>query len=87
MPSDSFESPFTLTVCVGHVELAMVLLERGANMEDSNDEVYTPLMEAIRESHEEMVVGDCSHLCRSAKNVISLKTFHCIDTIYVTKFE
>ena len=51
MPSDSFESPITLTVCVGHVELAMVLLERGANMEDSDDEGYTPLMEAIRESH------------------------------------
>ena len=46
MPADSFESPVTLTVCIGHMELAMVLLERGANMEDSDDESYTPLMEA-----------------------------------------
>ena len=46
MPADSFEYPLTLTVCVGHVELAMLLLEMGANMEDSDDEVYTPIMEA-----------------------------------------
>ena len=57
----------TLTVCVGHVELAMLLLEMGANMEDSDDEVYTPIMEASRESHEEMAAGDCSDICRPAK--------------------
>ena len=39
----------------GHVELAMLLLERGANIEEVNDEGYTPLMEAAREGHEEMV--------------------------------
>ena len=39
----------------GHVELAMLLLERGANIEEVNDEGYTPLMEASREGHEEMV--------------------------------
>lgn len=40
---------------IGHVELAMLLLERGANIEEVNDEGYTPLMEASREGHEEMV--------------------------------
>ena len=67
MPADSLEYPLTLTVCVGHVELAMLLLEMGANMEASDDEVYTPIMEASRESHEEMVAGYCYNLCRSAK--------------------
>ena len=33
----------------------MLLLERGANIEEVNDEGYTPLMEASREGHEEMV--------------------------------
>ena len=33
----------------------MLLLERGANIEEVNDEGYTPLMEAAREGHEEMV--------------------------------
>lgn len=49
MPADSFESPLTLAACGGHVELAMLLLERGANIEEVNDEGYTPLMEAARE--------------------------------------
>ncbi len=55
MPADSFESPLTLAACGGHVELAMLLLERGAHIEEVNDEGYTPLMEAAREGHEEMV--------------------------------
>lgn len=55
MPADSFESPLTLAACGGHVELAMLLLDRGANIEEVNDEGYTPLMEAAREGHEEMV--------------------------------
>ena len=55
MPADSFESPLTLAACGGHVELAMLLLERGAHIEEVNDEGYTPLMEASREGHEEMV--------------------------------
>ena len=42
MPADSFESPLTLAACGGHVELAMLLLERGANIEEVNDEGYTP---------------------------------------------
>jgi len=49
MPTDSFESPLTLAACGGHTELAMLLIERGANIEEVNDEGYTPLMEAARE--------------------------------------
>lgn len=55
MPADSFESPLTLAACGGHVDLASLLIERGANLEEVNDEGYTPLMEAAREGHEEMV--------------------------------
>lgn len=55
MPTDSFESPLTLAACGGHVDLALLLIERGANIEEVNDEGYTPLMEAAREGHEEMV--------------------------------
>lgn len=49
MPTDSFESPLTLAACGGHTELALLLIERGANIEEVNDEGYTPLMEAARE--------------------------------------
>ena len=55
MPEDSFESPLTLAACGGHLELATLLIERGANIEEVNDEGYTPLMEAAREGHEDMV--------------------------------
>lgn len=55
MPTDSFESPLTLAACGGHVDLALLLIERGANIEEVNDEGYTPLMEAAREGHDEMV--------------------------------
>ena len=55
MPADSFESPLTLAACGGHAELATLLIDRGANLEEVNDEGYTPLMEAAREGHEEMV--------------------------------
>jgi len=48
MPADSFESPLTLAACGGHVQLGTLLLERGANIEEVNDEGYTPLMEASR---------------------------------------
>lgn len=34
MPADSFESPLTLAACGGHVELAALLIERGANLEE-----------------------------------------------------
>ena len=34
MPADSFESPLTLAACGGHTELALLLLERGANIEE-----------------------------------------------------
>ncbi len=55
MPADSFESPLTLAACGGHTELAKLLIDRGANIEEVNDEGYTPLMEAAREGHEDMV--------------------------------
>lgn len=55
MPTDSFESPLTLAACGGHTDLAALLIDRGANLEEVNDEGYTPLMEAVREGHEEMV--------------------------------
>ena len=61
MPVDSFESPLTLAACGGHVELADLLIERGANIEEVNDEGYTPLMEAAREGHGEMVALLLSH--------------------------
>lgn len=55
MPADSFESPLTLAACGGHVELAQLLISRGAALEEVNDEGYTAIMEASREGHEEMV--------------------------------
>ena len=61
MPADSFESPLTLAACGGHVDLANLLIERGANLEEVNDEGYTPLMEAAREGHEEMVALLLAH--------------------------
>jgi ankyrin repeat protein len=41
--------------------LASLLIERGANLEEVNDEGYTPLMEAAREGHEEMVALLLAH--------------------------
>ena len=38
MPVDSFESPMTLAACGGHYELAALLLSRGADLEEVNDE-------------------------------------------------
>ena len=55
MPMDSFESPLTLAACGGHYELAALLISRGADLEEVNDEGYTPLMEGAREGHEEVV--------------------------------
>ena len=40
MPADSFESPLTLAACGGHVELADLLIKRGAFLEEVNDEGY-----------------------------------------------
>jgi ankyrin repeat protein len=37
------------------VELANMLVERRAALEERNEEGHTPLMEAAREGHEEMV--------------------------------
>lgn len=41
MPADSFESPLTLAACGGHVELAALLIERGANLEEVCKETDT----------------------------------------------
>lgn len=41
MPADSFESPLTLAACGGHVELAALLIERGANLEEVCEETRT----------------------------------------------
>lgn len=38
MPVDSFESPLTLAACGGHHELAALLISRGADLEEVNDE-------------------------------------------------
>ena len=38
MPADSFESPLTLAACGGHQELAALLISRGADLEEVNDE-------------------------------------------------
>ena len=38
MPVDSFESPLTLAACGGHYELAGLLLSKGADLEEVNDE-------------------------------------------------
>lgn len=83
MPTDSFESPLTLAACGGHVDLAVLLIDRGANIEEVNDEGYTPLMEAAREGHEDMVavllqrgifVNSIIASCKMY-NIISFKMF------------
>jgi len=76
MPADSFESPLTLAACGGHVELANLLIERGANLEEANDEGYTPLMEAAREGHEEMVALLLAH-----GSLLNCSAFACYNTL------
>lgn len=43
MPADSFESPLTLAACGSHVDLAHLLIQHGAKLEEVNDEGYGPL--------------------------------------------
>lgn len=85
MPADSFESPLTLAACGGHVELASLLIERGANLEEVNDEGYTPLMEAAREGHEEMVALLLAH-GKFSVNASLLKDQAHLNYIYVYEF-
>ena len=59
----------------------MLLLEMGANMEDSDDEVYTPIMEASRESHEEMAAGDCSDMTFAGQQKRVIYIFQNYDQI------
>lgn len=47
MPADSFESPLTLAACGGHVELAALLIERGANLEEVGDEMDSQIPEQV----------------------------------------
>lgn len=47
MPADSFESPLTLAACGGHVELAALLIERGANLEEVGDEMNAQMLEQV----------------------------------------
>ena len=54
MIPESYESPLTLAACGGHVELASLLISKGAIVDQRNDEGYTPLMEAAREGHVEV---------------------------------
>lgn len=52
---DSFEFFLILVVCGGYVDLVVLLIERGVNLEEVNDEGYISLMEVVREGYEEMV--------------------------------
>ena len=57
----------------------MLLLERGANIEEVNDEGYTPLMEAAREGHEEMVallLSQVQFIANSEKNMLTVISKH-----------
>ena len=44
--SSSGNTPLIFACCNGHVEVVKVLLAHGANVEDSNENGHTPLMEA-----------------------------------------
>lgn len=79
MPADSFESPLTLAACGGHVELAELLIQRGAALEEVNDEGYTPLMEAAREGHEEMVA---LLLAKGKKSLLCYQGVLCVNSTF-----
>uniref|UniRef100_A0A183C3I5 ANK_REP_REGION domain-containing protein n=1 Tax=Globodera pallida TaxID=36090 RepID=A0A183C3I5_GLOPA len=49
------ENPLTLAAGGGHTEMVKLLLDSGADLEEPNDEGYTPLMEASREGHLDVV--------------------------------
>uniref|UniRef100_A0A914I8G2 K Homology domain-containing protein n=1 Tax=Globodera rostochiensis TaxID=31243 RepID=A0A914I8G2_GLORO len=49
------ENPLTLAAGGGHNEMVKLLLDSGADLEEPNDEGYTPLMEASREGHLDVV--------------------------------
>lgn len=61
MPAYSSESPLTLAAFGGHVEVARLLIERGAKLEEVSFEGYSPLMEAARNGHEGMVALLLAH--------------------------
>ena len=45
----------TLAACGGHLEIAIMLLERGSLIEEVNELGYRPLMEASKNGHKEMM--------------------------------
>ena len=47
MPVDSFESPLTLAACGGHYELAGLLLSKGADLEEVNDEGWVHSIQSL----------------------------------------
>uniref|UniRef100_A0A8B9CCM5 Ankyrin repeat and KH domain containing 1 n=1 Tax=Anser brachyrhynchus TaxID=132585 RepID=A0A8B9CCM5_9AVES len=53
--SNEFKESALTLACYKGIILYLILFLLGANLEEVNDEGYTPLMEAAREGHEEMV--------------------------------
>lgn len=48
-------SPLGLASLNGHLEMVLLLIEHGANIEEINEDGYTPLMEAVQEGHTDVV--------------------------------
>lgn len=55
MKTVSLDTPLSVAVFNGHVDFVLLLIEHGANIDEVNDEGYTPLMEAAREGYFDMV--------------------------------
>lgn len=71
MPADSFESPLTLAACGGHVELAELLIERGANIEEvRKHEISVKLLEHF--SYMNMEQSRCLLSCVLTKVICKL---------------
>ncbi|KAG5323469.1 ANR17 protein, partial [Acromyrmex heyeri] len=54
--TNSSETPLTFAASRNLVNLAQLLIERGANIEEVNGDGYTPLMQAALQNNEEMIV-------------------------------
>ena len=63
MPADSFESPLTLAACGGHLDLAGLLISRGANLEEVNDEGYVCMCVGIVCNYVGIVCNCVSIVC------------------------
>lgn len=53
--TDSVESPLTFAAIGNRVAIALLLIDHGANIEEVNNNGFTPLMEASRHGHKFMV--------------------------------